>query len=25
MPVLVFCIIVSFMLYLFYKTKYFRT
>ncbi|MDM5156781.1 YtpI family protein [Bacillus sp. DX1.1] len=25
MPVLVFCIIISFMLYLFYKTKYFRT
>ncbi|CAG9611429.1 hypothetical protein BACCIP111899_00599 [Bacillus rhizoplanae] len=25
MPVLVFCIIVTFMLYLFYKTKYFRT
>lgn len=25
MPVLVFCIIVTFMFYLFYKTKYFRT
>lgn len=25
MPVLVFCIIITFMLYLFYKTKYFRT
>lgn len=25
MPVLVFCIIISFMLYLFYKTKFFRT